>query len=485
MPSSISIPIFFNLSKPGWVVGPGKQGANAPLTIGHNTTVDFVLTLLRDGATHAPANTPSWTGGIKVLNDHDADFLVQTTTPTGSAGVYTFTITIDSEELRTALNYGNLFAFEVRDSANGIETLPALTLQIAESYLISGAAPTGASGSWSIASGKTLTVNDTITLFGAGTYDLAAIAAAAGTVTNSGTLTADAIILGNGTTVIKSTATDAGVISALGNTPNASGGIVTFNGNIGAATATTINGVAITGTGAMAIGGNIVTTTGIGSGGGGSINLSTPDGVLGSGGNIASSPGTSGSGGSLTMNGSGTASGGSINTSAGGGVAGGSITTSNGGGSIDTRGTGSIGLGVTGTRTTLQGSASGSNKTITLPNATGTVALTGALYAHGTLGAAAGVNFNNGPRQSATMPAFTVTACPIANGAAGDELELWLTGQASNRDFYGLAGTPNTVGIPSDSLLTWPKNILANKVYILKFKHIAGAWKLISLVGGY
>ena len=67
--------------------------------------------------------------------------------------------------------------------------------------------------------------------------------------------------------------------------------------------------------------------------------------------------------------------GGSINTS-GGEYGGGSINTSNGGGSINTTGVGSIQLGVTGTRTTLNGSASGTDKTITLPNATGTVALT-------------------------------------------------------------------------------------------------------------
>ena len=59
----------------------------------------------------------------------------------------------------------------------------------------------------------------------------------------------------------------------------------------------------------------------------------------------------------------------------GGQYNGGSINTSNGGGSINTRGTGSIGLGVAGTRTTINGSASGGNKTITLPNATGTIAL--------------------------------------------------------------------------------------------------------------
>jgi hypothetical protein len=55
---------------------------------------------------------------------------------------------------------------------------------------------------------------------------------------------------------------------------------------------------------------------------------------------------------------------------------GGTINTSAGGGSINTRGTGSIELGVTGTRTTLNGSAATTDKTVTLPNATGTVALT-------------------------------------------------------------------------------------------------------------
>jgi len=52
---------------------------------------------------------------------------------------------------------------------------------------------------------------------------------------------------------------------------------------------------------------------------------------------------------------------------------GGSINTSCGGGSIDTRGKGSIEFGVEGTRTTLNGSASGSNRLITLPNASGTL----------------------------------------------------------------------------------------------------------------
>lgn len=54
---------------------------------------------------------------------------------------------------------------------------------------------------------------------------------------------------------------------------------------------------------------------------------------------------------------------------------GGSIDTSNGGGSINTRGTGSIEFGEVGTRTTLTGTAT-ANRAISMPNATGTLALT-------------------------------------------------------------------------------------------------------------
>jgi hypothetical protein len=84
-----------------------------------------------------------------------------------------------------------------------------------------------------------------------------------------------------------------------------------------------------------------------------------------------------GNGGSINTSGGGAIdgqsglSGGDINTSNGGG----SIDTSNGGGSISTRGTGSIGLGISGTRTTLTGTAT-ADRAISLPNASGTLLLT-------------------------------------------------------------------------------------------------------------
>ena len=65
--------------------------------------------------------------------------------------------------------------------------------------------------------------------------------------------------------------------------------------------------------------------------------------------------------------------GGNIDTS-GGPSSGGSINTSDGGGSINTRGTGTLELGVSGTRTTIVGSAT-TNRSISLPDASGTIAL--------------------------------------------------------------------------------------------------------------
>ena len=106
------------------------------------------------------------------------------------------------------------------------------------------------------------------------------------------------------------------------------------------------------------------------SGTGGSINLSAGNADGGGGGSIISTGGTNAVGGTLNMSASGNQAGGSINTSDGGG----SINTSDGGGSISTIGTGSIGFGVTGTRTTLTGTAT-ADRAISLPNAAGTLAL--------------------------------------------------------------------------------------------------------------
>lgn len=173
------------------------------------------------------------------------------------------------------------------------------------------------SGRWVIATGKTLTVTDTITLAGTGSYDLSTLSGV--DLTTSQTVT----------------------------------GQKTFVAPVlGAATATSINGITITGSGTLLMAAYI--NTSVNSNGSGTI--STND----TGGSISTS-----------------SHGGSISTSHNGGH----IYTMFGGGSIDTRGTGSIELGEgqpgtsSNTMTTFTGSASGGNKSIALPNLSGTVAL--------------------------------------------------------------------------------------------------------------
>jgi hypothetical protein len=114
---------------------------------------------------------------------------------------------------------------------------------------------------------------------------------------------------------------------------------------LGEATATSINGITITagGSGTLTMLGNVTTSVG------GFIRTSGTGGFID----------TSNVGGFIDTN-----------------SAGGNISTAYGGGGINTAGTGSIELGVTNTRTTFTGAASGSDKAIALPNLSGTVVVT-------------------------------------------------------------------------------------------------------------
>ena len=120
---------------------------------------------------------------------------------------------------------------------------------------------------------------------------------------------------------------------------------------LGAATATSINGITITvGTGTMTLNNKILALNG---------NISTSSAgyiSTGGGGVTGGYIDTSDSGGSIDTGGSG-----------------GNIHTRDGGGSISTEGNGSIGLGIAANRITLQGTAGSNGKFATLPNVTGTV----------------------------------------------------------------------------------------------------------------
>jgi hypothetical protein len=225
--------------------------------------------------------------------------------------------------------------------------------------------------------------------------------------------------------------------------PTGPAGSTTFGTTAGTATEGNDGRIATIGSGTITTneaGGSINTSDGGGSidlsNSGGSIDLSQDGGSINtslSGGSI-NTAGTSenGAGGSINTSGDQDGQGGSIDTYGVFGSAGGSINTSSGGGSINTRGTGSIGLGVTGARTTLVGSAT-TDKTITLPNATGTVALNETFAAPPAIG---GAERNSGAFTTLNATNGTITAsAPVldlaqtwnASGVAFTSLKLNVT----------------------------------------------------------
>jgi hypothetical protein len=157
--------------------------------------------------------------------------------------------------------------------------------------------------------------------------------------------------------------------------PTGPAGSTTFGTTAGTSTEGNDARIATIGSGTINTtdGGGYINTAGGGSNGG----FIDTQGGDDNGGNIDTSCRGTETGGNIYTysEGNNIGAGGNILTYGGSSGDGGFLDLSNGGGSISTRGTGSIELGETGTRTTLVGSAT-TDKTVTLPNATGTVALT-------------------------------------------------------------------------------------------------------------
>ena len=399
--ANITVTLFWDMDLRKWTTTLDGTTETDPIQgLVQGDIVKFAVRFVQGGvavALTAPVFTAS---AIKADNDFTGSYLIQLSAPVLSdTTLYTFTVSpLNSANLNTFLQtYRNTWcALEIYDSANGILTTP-LELQITPGYSLSGTPTDNVAGVISVAAGKTVTFPLSLTFpAAAGTngYHLALLnsttgttewvvdATGSGTVTTTGTMTANAIVLSNGTTVIKSTTTGAGVVTALGNTPNAAGGIVTFSGNIGAATVTSLNAA----TGTLTLGAQTINLAAGAGGAGGSINLAAGSNSDSAGGSINLSGGSVSSnegnyGGSINLSGSSgingdlshggsidlsagdgvNCSGGSINLSGGAAIFGGSINTSNGGGSINTTAGGSITTGI--------GSLTG-------PSASGTVALT-------------------------------------------------------------------------------------------------------------
>ena len=401
-----------------------------PLSLTEGNTVDFVFRLSNNGTLFTPPLTPVWIFGIKDANTPSGDFLIQVNSATSASGVFTFVVELASAELQawlataTSQSYA---AIQITDSANDIATAPLLC-QIAPNQNDTGTTPTSANGTLNVTAGKTVTFPQSLTFpsalgtngfqlstDGAGTLTWAASGALTDgdkgdiTVSNSGaTWTIDNDVVGLAQLAHMPTARVIGRTTSGNGSPE----LLTISGTgsvamtntptlvtpvLGAATATSINGVSIAGSGTLSMAGNITTSSN-----GGNISTGFNGGNIDTseyGGSISTTGDASNGaypGGSINTAGGVTSLGGDINTSGSGANAGGSINTSDGGGSITTNGNGSIGLGIVANRTYLVSTAGNNEKTATFPNVTGTVAVaatsataTQALFATATAGAPA------------------------------------------------------------------------------------------------
>jgi|GEM_PF-6254648 len=193
---------------------------------------------------------------------------------------------------------------------------------------------------------------------------------------------------------------------------------------------------------------------------GGKLNMSSL--LFGNGGDINTSAAATGSGGGINTSTSGFYNGGAINTSGndngvGGNITtastsspGGNINTGNGGGSIDTTGTGSIGYGVSGTRTTVVGTAS-VDHVISWPDAAGTV-----LLANGSASALTGVLSSSAGGAGAVTGLLKADgAGNVSAAAAGTDYQAPLPGSLTASGILKADGAGN-VSAATDT--SWTAN---------------------------
>ena len=159
MPAKFQVPLFYNFDDRYWTASVSATAAQVEEIdpIPHYSTVDFAVTFCAGGVA-TTLTAPEWTGGIKVKDDFSGTYLVQLSSPTLVGTVYTFSMLIDSTELRAALlSPQNQYAFEIHEATSGISTLVPIFFSISRSYTLTGASPTSASGTLVVAATKTVT----------------------------------------------------------------------------------------------------------------------------------------------------------------------------------------------------------------------------------------------------------------------------------------------------------------------------------------
>jgi hypothetical protein len=241
MPSSITIPLYYDLDLLLWTSAAGGIARQPNLVLGQSDSIDFAVQFVRGGVV-IELTSPAFLCGIKPINDTAGDYLVNTTTATktgnGTSTVYTFTLLLDSTALRawllTVTAVSNYAAFSIRDTVNLIATLPAITCSILPDYTLTGTTPSGAAGILVVANGQTFTVNKTLAMpvdDGQPNYFLKTngFGQASWATGNNGTVTSVAANFTGGLiTVTGSPVTSAGAF-AFSVTGGVTGGIVYFS----------------------------------------------------------------------------------------------------------------------------------------------------------------------------------------------------------------------------------------------------------------
>ena len=244
--AAITIPLYYDLDLLLWTSAAGGIARQPNLVLGQSDSIAFAVQFVRSGVV-IELTSPAWICGIKPINDTAGDYLCQTTTgvKTGATTttVYTFTLLLDSTELRawllTVTAVSNYAAFSIRDTVNLIATLPAITCTILPDYTLEGTTPTDASGTLIVDSGQTFTVHKTFAMpvddgqntyvlktNGAGVGSWAVDSAGTGTVTSVAQSFTGGIVSVGGTPV---TTSGTLALTILGT----QGGIVYFTSNSG------------------------------------------------------------------------------------------------------------------------------------------------------------------------------------------------------------------------------------------------------------
>jgi hypothetical protein len=242
--AQITIPLYYDLDLLLWTSAAGGLARQPNLVLGQSDSIAFAVQFVRSGVV-IELTSPAWICGIKPINDVAGDYLCQTTTgvKTGSTTttVYTFTLLLDSTELRawllTVTAVSNYAAFSIRDTVNLIATLPAITCTILPDYTLEGTTPTDASGTLIVDSGQTFTVHKSFAMpttdgfnnyvlktDGAGVGSWAVDSAGTGTVTSVAQSFTGGIIQVNGSPV-----TTSGTLALT--VSGTAGGIVYFSSN--------------------------------------------------------------------------------------------------------------------------------------------------------------------------------------------------------------------------------------------------------------